>query len=617
MKSMIRGLSLAGALCALVLGLAACGGSSSKSSTSSSGTSSSSLKPALDGSGQTLTNGKKGGTLTVFQHEDFEHLDPGESYFALDYAVQYPTQMPLYIFAPNSSTTIEPNLASGMPILSDGGKTVTVHIKPNVHFSPPVNRAVTSADVAYAIERGANPNVANPYFPSYFYFIQGASKATGGPISGIQTPNPTTIVFHLTGPYGGFFEGALQMLLTAPVPKSFAAPLDKKKPTAYGSTYLVASGPYMIKADSTGKFIGIGYQPGKSLTLVRNPNWVPGSGPQPAYLNQININIGGDQNVIGPQVLKGSNMVDGDTPSSTDVKLAYQHYYNQLIGVPGAGMFWVAMNNMHGPFSNVNVRKALWAAMDREAMLKVNGGQVVGSVGTHFLYPGSLGYDQAGGLKGPNVDYNNYPEGNMSVAAKYMKLAGYSSGKYTGNYVVKVVGSTGEPAAPTASIANHAVQALGFKTNFTLVDQPVMYAKYCGNSKALIDICPNVGWIRDWSDPQTLLDPTFAGYNIVAQNNSNWSMANWQDWLKANGGSYAGGPLTPTDQAMKAAEKATGTTARTDAWAKVDRMLVANAVAVPYYFTIQPNLKSADVRGINDLWNIGTWDYAWSSLNNP
>jgi peptide/nickel transport system substrate-binding protein len=613
-------LALAGVLCSLTLVLAACGGSSSSSSSGSGGssstssTSSSGLKPALTGAGQIINNGKRGGTLTVFQHEDFQHLDPGEAYFSLDYDVIYATQETLYTFPPNNAATTIPDLAAGMPVISDGGKTVTVHIKPNVHFSPPVNRAITSADVAYAIERGANPNVANPYFPSYFFYIVGADKATGGPIPGIQTPNPTTIVFHLTGPYGGFFTGALSLPLTAPVPKSFAAPLDAKKPTAYGSTSEVASGPYMIKADSTGKFIGIGYQPGKSLTLVRNPNWQPGDGPQPAYLNQININIGGDQNVIGPQVLKGSDMVDGDTPSAADVKLAYQKYYNQLVAVPGAGDFYVALNNVHGPFANVNVRKALWAALDREAMVKVSGGSIVGAPGTHFLYPGSLGFQQAGGDHGPNVDYNNYPEGNLTVAKKYMKLAGYPSGQYTGSYVVKVVGSTGDPADKTAAIANHAVQELGFKTNFTLVDQPVMYGKYCGVPKAEIDVCPNVGWIRDWSDPQTLLDPTFAGYNIVATNNSNWGQVSGQDWPKAAGGTYTGGPLTPIDQAMKKAELATGTANRAAAWAKVDEMLVANAVAVPWYFTIQPNLEAANVRGINDLWNIGSWDYAWSSL---
>ena len=59
-------------------------------------------------------------------------------------------------------------MAAGPPEISADNKTITVHIKEGVHFSPPVNREVTSADVAYAIERGANPNVANPYFQSYF-----------------------------------------------------------------------------------------------------------------------------------------------------------------------------------------------------------------------------------------------------------------------------------------------------------------------------------------------------------------------------------------------------------------------------------------------------------------
>jgi peptide/nickel transport system substrate-binding protein len=619
MRRRVRALAVFGVLCGLVFALSACGGSSSSSGSSGgTGTSSSTLKPALTGAGQDLTNGKMGGTLTVFQHEDFQHLDPGESYFSLDYNVIYVTQAPLYMFPPNNSSTTIPDLASGPAQISDGGKTVTVHIKSNVHFSPPVNRAVTSADVAYAIERGANPNVANPYFPSYFFYVQGADKATGGPIPGISTPNPTTIVFHLTGPYGSFFAGALSLPLTAPVPKSYAAPLDAKKPTAYGSTNEVASGPYMIKANSQGKFIGIGYQPGKSLTLVRNPNWVRGSTPQPAYLNQININIGGDQNVIGPQVLKGSDMVDGDSPSASVVKMAYQQYYSQLIGAPGAGDYYVALNNHSGPFANVNVRKAMWAATDREAMVKVTGGQIVGAVGTHFIYPGSLGFEQAGGDKGPNVDYNNYPEGNMTVAKKYMKLAYPSTnGVPPSNITVKVVGSTGDPAAEQAAIANHAVQALGFKTNFTLVQQAVMYGKYCGVPKQEIDVCPNVGWIRDWSDPQTLLDPTFAGYNMVATNNSNWGQVSWQDFPKAAGGTYTSGPLTPIDQAMKSAETAVGTTARTDAWAKVDNMLVADAVAVPWDFIINPNLKSADVRGINDLWNVGAWDYAYTSLDNP
>ena len=187
MKSLTRGLALAGAVCGLTLALAACGSSSSSSSSGGS-SSSGSLKPALNGTGETLTGGTKGGTLTVYQHEDFEHLDPGSSYFSLDYPVVYATQRPLFIFPPNDAEHAIPDLAAGPATISDGGKTVTVHIRPNVKFSPPVNRAVTSADVAYAIERGANPNVGNAYFPAYFGYIQGADKATGGPIPGISTP---------------------------------------------------------------------------------------------------------------------------------------------------------------------------------------------------------------------------------------------------------------------------------------------------------------------------------------------------------------------------------------------------------------------------------------------
>ncbi len=115
MKVLVKGLALAGALCGLVLGLAACGGSSSSSSSSSSsgGGSAPTLKPAISGLGQNLTDGKKGGTLTVYDHEDFEHLDPGQSYFSLDYPVIYATQRPLFFFLPNNPTKAAPDLASG------------------------------------------------------------------------------------------------------------------------------------------------------------------------------------------------------------------------------------------------------------------------------------------------------------------------------------------------------------------------------------------------------------------------------------------------------------------------------------------------------------------------
>src|SRR5579862_8475256 len=560
------------------------------------------LKPALNGAGENLYNGKRGGTLTVYSSEDFEHLDPGEAYFSIDYEVMYATQMTLYHYLPNTGTTLSPYLATGMPIVTNGGKTITVHIRPNVKFSPPVNRDVTSADVAYAIERGANPNVGNAYFAPYFGDIVGAAKATGGPISGIQTPNATTIVFHLTQPTVQLLEGALQMPLSAPVPKSFAAKYDAMKPTQYGTSVEVFTGPYMLKSDATGKFGGIGYQPGKSATLVRNPNWTPDPTQAPAYLNQININIGGSAQVIGQQVLTGSDSVQNDTPTNTVVAEAYEKYFKQLYAVPGAGDHYVTLNNAHGPFTNVWVRRAMYAALDRAAMVKIAGGQIVGQVGTHFIYPGNGGFAQSGGNAGPNYPWNKYPSGNLAEAKSLMKKAGYPSGSYTGSQVIKIVGANNGNAPEQDAIVKQAFTELGFKVNLADVDQSVMYAKYCGVPKAEIDACPQVGWIRDFADPQTTLYVPFYGPAITATNNSNWGQV---------GGPGSG--ENAINVAMEAAAVAPASKTNA-AWAKVDDMLVDQAVAIPWIWDKQPNIEAGNVRGINDLWNVGSWDYTFTSL---
>jgi peptide/nickel transport system substrate-binding protein len=610
--------------------LAACGSSSgSSTSTSSSGAASVPLKKGENPVGQQLYGKKKGGTLTVYSSEDFEHLDPGEAYFVQDYAIMYATQRPLFAYPPNSSSKLVPDLATAIPTTSnggitDGGKTVTVHIRPNVHFSPPVNRAVTSSDVAYAIERGANPNVANPYFPSYFGAgsptpIVGAATAKGGPIPGIQTPNKTTIVFHLTKPGAPLLINALSLPISMPVPKSFAGPMDKHAPTTYGTQAEVFTGPYMLKNNpKNGVFAGIGYQTGKSATLVRNPNWNPNTYSSvyhpPAYLNRININIGGDATVIGNQVLKGSDSIQLDTPAQSIVKLAYQSYPSQITFTTGSGDHYVGINNAHGPFKNEDLRKAVWAQLDREAIVKARGGPLVAEPMTHFIYPGNNGFAQAGGYKGPQVDYNVNPNGNHKVACKYMKLAGYASCKYTGNATVQIVGANNGNDPAVIQIVNNAFTALVFKTHVSEVDQSTMYAKYCGVPKQEIDACPTVGWIRDFADPLSVLYAPFYGPGIVPTNNSNWSQANWQD---APNGPNKGKPTTPIDKAMVSASLVNNPSARAQAWANVDKMLVNEAVAIPEEWDNQPNIRSKDVAGVDQLWDIGQWDFMFTSLQNP
>jgi peptide/nickel transport system substrate-binding protein len=609
----------------LAVGLSACGGSSSSSSSagggssvkssssSSSGVQAIPLKPGENPAGQVLTGPtkKKGGVLTAYTSEDFAHLDPGESYFTNDYIVDYATQRPLFSYKPNTQNVLSPDLATEIPTtanggITDGGKTVTVHIQKGVFFSPPVNREVTSADVAFAIERGANPNVGNGYFGAYmgaqaFAPLVGSQSASykGGPIPGIQTPDKFTIVFHTTKPSGAFLVSALSLPLSAPLPASFVGPMDKHSPTTFGSKYIVGTGPYMIQSDpKTGVFQGIGYQTGKSLTLVRNPNWNAKTDYRPAYLDRINVNIGGDATVIGQQVLKGSHSLQLDTPAQSIDKLAYQQYPSQITFTPGAGDHYVTLNNSHGVFTNVNLRRAVWANLNRAEILKLKGGSLTGSVGTHFIYPGVDGYDQAGGAAGPQVPWNKSLTGSLSVAQTYMKAAGFSSGKYTGNQSVLIVGSSNGNDPAVNQVISTDLTQLGFKVHLTQVDQSVMYAKYCEVPKQEVDVCPSGGWVRDFADPLTVLFIPFYGPNIVPTNNSNFGQVN----------------NPQINAAMKVAGLVSDPTARAQAWANVDKMMVEQAVAVPEDFDNQPNIAAKDVAQVNALWNVGSADLSFTSL---
>jgi peptide/nickel transport system substrate-binding protein len=217
---------------------------------------------------------------------------------------------------------------------------------------------------------------------------------------------------------------------------------------------------------------------------------------------------------------------------------------------------------------------------------------------THFIYPEIPGFEQAGGLKGPQVDYNEYPSGNAQVAAKYMRLAGYPSGRYTGNATLQVVGATGSPEAQDAEIVNQTLKNLGFKTKFSLVDKSVMYSKFCGTPAEEIDVCPNVGWAADFGDPQGVLDVTFNGKHIEPSGNNNWGQVNDQT----------------INRKMEEAEPIVGTQARAAAWGAIDRELVAQAAAIPFAFDKEPNIEAGNVAGVGDVWNIGAWDYSFTSL---
>jgi peptide/nickel transport system substrate-binding protein len=579
-----------------VVALAACGSSSSNNS-ANTGTSSGGAPTAAGLKGLANTNPnpavqRPGGTLNLISAEAWEHLDPGASYFQIDYLVVYATQTPLYIDDP--VTEVErPLLANGMPTISPDGKTVTVHIKPNWKWSPPLNRDITSADVAYAFQRDFNPNVENAYGSGY-YPIVGAATAKGKPISGISTPNKTTIIFHLTKDFGRTFVASLSLPGSAPVPESVAAPMDKSAPSVYDSspTKQAFSGPYMIQS----------YSPGRQLVLVRNPNWSKSvDGVRPAYADKIIWNAGADPNVAARQTLDSSNLLMADGPPSPVLKTAYETKRSQLSIAP-LGIYYAALNTTVPPFNNVNLRKAAIAAQNREAYLLARGGKLVGTVATHFIYPEVPGFSEAGGAKGFSQDFVSHPTGDMSVACHYMKLAGYPNCKYTGSYgqygSVLIVGANTDPGPQEMQIVQSGLSSLGFKTTIKAVPQQTMYSKFCGYVKAHVNVCPTAGWIEDFPDPYAALFVPFSGQAIVPVNNSNWASLN--DPAVNNAINHAAG-ITNLQQ-------------RYAAFAQADKAIVNDAPAIPEIWAQNALVEGSHVHGVLDRWN-DDWDLSFSSPN--
>ena len=127
-------------------------------------------------------------------------------------------------------------------------------------------------------------------------------------------------------------------------------------------------------------------------------------------------------------------MINGDfSPPTASLRDALSQRATQVVFTGGASTRWIALNTKVKPFNDINVRKAVLAGMDRNALVGTRGGALAGDVATHFLPPGMAGFDQAGGTAGPGVDFLS-PDGSPrpDVSAKYFKAAGYPSGKYDG-----------------------------------------------------------------------------------------------------------------------------------------------------------------------------------------
>ena len=571
---------------AFVLALAGCGGDDTE-------------EPAEQGGEAPQQEAKKGGDLTLVYAADVDKIDPGATYYQYGMNIAYATQRPLYSYKPDDASNLEPDLAEGPPEIAEDGKSVTVKIRTGVKFSPPVDREVTSADVKYALERGFTEQVAGPYVGAYMGALTGLKAFQDGKadeIAGIKTPDDQTIVLELDQPRGAIVAAALSMPASAPVPKEYAQKFDKRTPSAYGENQ-VATGPYMIENDESGKVTG--YRPGVEIKLVRNPNWDESTDYKPAYLDSITVKEGNDPDVASRQILEGNSQVSGDfqLPAAILRSVSQGDQKDQMELSPPTGRFrYIAVRTDRPPFDNADVRRALNAAFDKEALRQAFGGPITGDIPTHFIPPGQPGFDEAGGEEGTGADFMSQPKGNLELAKEYMKKAGYESGMYDGEPLTGVSDNATQQKQVT-QVAVEQFKKLGFNVEMRYVVRDSMYTKYCQVPSNQPDVCPSVGWLKDFADPETLLGPVFNGKNILEEGNSNFALLDNPEINKQ----------------MDEAEVVNDPAERNKAWGEVDKAITEEAAAVPWLWDTQAMLRSPDVNGVVSR-NLATWDLAFTSI---
>ena len=607
MRSKLRWLLPALAIVILATGLAACGDDDDEGD--GGGEATSAVPEEYAPPTEAPDDPQVGGELKILANGDVDYMDPGPAYYQFTYMLTMAGHRTLLGWPPDATEEPVPDGAAELPEISDDGLKITFTIREGIRFSPPVNREVTAADYEYAIERSLQPGIATGYAPGYLGDIVGFEAAqkeaeknpTQAPdIEGVTAVDDRTLEIELEESTAPLVIGALTLPISAPVPEEYAKEFDAENPSTYGD-HVVFTGPYMVENNDEGELTG--WTPGREIRMVRNPNWDgEATGDfRPAYLDSIVFQEGFSDTVSASRkILDGTSSVNGDfSPPATSVQEAAQAEAGQLTLTPSQGNRYVAMNTQEPPFDDINVRKAVIANSDREELRNTRGGELVGPVATHFLPPGMQGFEEAGGLEGTGLDYLANPNGDPELAAEYMRKAGYESGKCEGpECQITIYGEDGPPDKDTAEVTRSQFEELGFDVEFRLVNPDILYTRFCNAPDQMPNVCPNVGFIKDFFDPQTILDPTFNGDAIVEANNYNWPLLD----------------DPAINKAMDEARLIDDPEERAQAWGEIDTMISEQAPAIPWVWDNQANIQSTDVAGVINLFNA-QWDLSFTSLN--
>ncbi|MBZ4324180.1 ABC transporter substrate-binding protein, partial [Streptomyces huiliensis] len=539
-----------------------------------------SIGGAVDAAGPApeVPGAKKGGTLTVLQRDAFNHLDPGQIYFADVLANQmlYNRSLTSYKIDDKGRVKVVGDLATDSGTSSDGGKTWKFTLKDGLKFED--GSPITSKDVRWGIERLYAPfETDGPlYIPQWLSGDGNAFRKAlpDGPYQGrhlpasvLDTPDDKTIVFHFRAPH------ADTPYATA-MPNIGAVKAEKDGQRKYDNAPF-SSGPYKVGS----------YKVGKSLTLVRNEHWDPKTDPiRHQYADRFEISFGhqfadstrrlltdqgGDKNAFS-----FSNAV---APEMTEKVLGQQDTKARRLLEIQPYVDYISFNTTR--LKDVKVRKALAYAMPNGQILQQNGGATAGVVAGNYLSPAMDGYR-------PTDPYGkkDKPAGDPEKARALLKEAGKE-----GQEIVYAYANT-DVQQKVSVVVTQALERAGFKVQKKEIDSNTWRTSISevGNK---FDIY-RTSWGADWPVSSTVVPPLYDGRQI-ADGSQNYGHL---DDPKVNAEIDRVTRITDVKQA--GAE-----------WQKLaDRILTEDVPGVPTFYNRQFSLWGSGLGGIKYHPVYGTID---------
>jgi len=462
-------------LVGLAIGLAACGGSSK----SSNGTTSSTSTTSSGG-------GKQGGTITIAAGTPPLSADQGLDFTTQGTELYSVVNTPLLMFRRgvqgDAGSQIQPALAKSMPTVSNGGKTLTFHLRSGLHYSN--GQPVKASDVLRALER----DLKIPWQAASFISanIVGAADYQSGKaktISGVKTNDKTgTITVNLVEPFAPMVD-IFALSGTAPVPAS--TPMKN-----LASTGTIGDGPYKWGSIS----------PGHTYTLVKNPKFdVPGlpRGHADKVVFKVNSNVLADaESVLNNQ----ADVFDpGDTLPSSLLQQVQSRASDRYQAIPTNSTYYFFLAVNQKPFSNLDARKAVLAALDQRALSRLDSGFLTEDC--HLIPDGIVGHSDPSNctkLTGHAAD----AAPNMKLAKQLMKKSGMIGQK------VVVWGESRSPRKQYVDYFTNVLNNLGFRASEKIISSGVYFTTIGASSTR-----PQAGfgdWVQDFPNPWDFMQ-LFAG----------------------------------------------------------------------------------------------------------